>query len=57
MLQLLLSQCPRLQVTLHREHFGDAVGNGCAGGKHYAAAAVDLLNITGLQKHIEGALG
>jgi hypothetical protein len=47
----------RLAIALHGEHFGHAVGNRRAGGKHDSAAVVHGLNMSELSKHIEGAFG
>jgi hypothetical protein len=46
----------RLEIPLHGEHLGHAVGDGCAGGEHHAAAAVERLDVPHLQEHIEGPL-
>ena len=55
MMQVMFLQVVRLQIPLHGEHLGHAVGDGRAGGKHHAAAVVHGLNMTNFQKHIEGA--
>ena len=54
-MQLLLVECPHLQIPLHGEHFGHAVGNRRSRCEYHAAAAVDFLDVLNLQKHIEGA--
>ena len=46
-----------LQVTLHREHFGDAVGDGRARGKDNTTASVDSLDMRNFQEHVEGSFG
>ena len=55
MIQVVFFQILRLQIALHGEHLGHAVGDGRAGGKDHTAAAVHGLNMTHFQIHIEGA--
>ena len=52
-MQVVLLQVVRLQIPLHGEHLGHAVGDGRAGGEHHPAAAVQRLDVAHLQKHIE----
>ena len=54
-MQLLFVDRSHLQIPLHREHFGHAVGNRRSRRKHHSSAAVDFLDVLNLQKHIEGA--
>ena len=44
-----------LQVALHREHLGNAVGDGRARGEDHTTASVDSLNMRNFQEHIEGS--
>ena len=46
----------RCEVALQRVHLGHGVGYRSAGGKHHAAPAVALAQISGLDKHIERAI-
>ena len=45
-----------LQVALHGEHLGDAVGNRRPSGEDHAATAVDALHMGDFQEHVERAL-
>ncbi len=55
-MQVVFLQLVMLEIPLHREHFGHAVGDGRAGGEHHAAPAVQRLDMAHLQKHIERPL-
>ena len=45
-----------LEIPLHGEHLGHAIGDGRAGGEHHASPAVQRLDVAHFQKHIERPL-
>jgi hypothetical protein len=55
MMQIVLFQIVRLQIPLHGEHFGHAVGDGRAGGEDTPPPLFTGLDMTHFQIHIEGA--
>ena len=55
-MEVMFLQILRLKIPLHREHLGHAVGDGCARGEDHAPAAIERLNVTHLEKHVEGPL-
>ena len=53
MIQVVFLQIVRLKIPLHGEHLGHAVGDGRAGGKNNTTTAIDGLDMTHLEEHIE----
>ena len=53
-MQVVLFQVARLEIPLHGEHFGHAVGDGRTRGEHNPSPAIEGLDMAHLQVHIEG---
>ncbi len=45
-----------LEIPLHGEHLGHAVGDRSTRGEDHTAAAIERLDVTHLEKHVEGPL-